>query len=149
MVFKNVFFGGLHLDLEGDMEGVSTKSKLRMKASTKDGVFEASFYSNEGIKKGELSGNYTDELFYRDNATGKTISIWKAKQPLSNAYYQYQYNLFAIQMNHLTDEMKNYIAPTDSRYRGDIRNYEEGQMEKAEVEKCKIEVRQRLVRKRI
>lgn len=57
------------------------------------------------------------------------------------------FNPFTLLINHLDDELKEYLPPTDSRLRGDIREYENGNIDQAEVEKVNIEVRQRLVRK--
>lgn len=45
--------------------------------------------------------------------------------------------------------MEPFIAPTDSRWRGDIRLYEQDKLEEAEAEKIRIEVRQREQRKLI
>jgi len=44
-----------------------------------------------------------------------------------------------ILLNYKNDEMKMTISPTDSRFRGDLRLYEEGLIDEADVEKTKIE----------
>lgn len=54
---------------------------------------------------------------------------------------------FTLIVNHYSDDMKGIIPHTDSRYRMDIKCYELGQIDQAEVEKNAIELRQRLVRK--
>ena len=43
--------------------------------------------------------------------------------------------------------MKGHISPTDSRYRGDMRFYEEGKVDEADEEKIRVEVKQRKSRK--
>ena len=43
--------------------------------------------------------------------------------------------------------MEGVVAPTDSRWRGDVRFFEEGDLEEAETKKCEIEIQQRKVRK--
>ena len=50
-------------------------------------------------------------------------------------------------MNFKSDQMKGYISPTDSRWRSDLRLYEEGDIEESENQKELIENRQRYVRK--
>lgn len=74
-------------------------------------------------------------------------TIWTIPALLDNAYMQYMFNQFTLLVNYYSKEMKGYIPHTDSRYRGDIRCYEEGEIDQAEIEKTNIEVRQRLVRK--
>lgn len=53
----------------------------------------------------------------------------------------------AIMMNYINEEMRNQISPTDSRFRNDIRFYEEGHIEQADAEKLAIETEQRRKRK--
>ena len=50
-------------------------------------------------------------------------------------------------MNFKSPEMEGHIPRTDSRWRSDLRFYEEGNIDESEVEKVKIEQRQRRVRK--
>ena len=47
----------------------------------------------------------------------------------------------------MSDEMKRYIAPTDSRLRQDLRLYEEGHIEEADTLKFQTEEDQRRTRK--
>lgn len=75
--------------------------------------------------------------------TGKTEKLWENGPLVNNAYMQYFYSPWSILMNHITPEMKGAIAPTDSRLRSDIRTYENGEIDKSEDEKNKIEGRQR------
>jgi hypothetical protein len=42
-------------------------------------------------------------------------------------------------MNYVNPDMEGYIPKTDSRYRGDLRHYEEGRFDEAENEKNLIE----------
>jgi hypothetical protein len=48
---------------------------------------------------------------------------------LENAYMQYYYNKQSLLMNYKHPGMAGYIAPTDSRFRGDLRLYEDGHIE--------------------
>ena len=45
--------------------------------------------------------------------------------------------------------MVGTVAPTDSRFRGDQRLFEEGEVEEAEIEKVEIEKQQRRIRKKV
>ena len=50
-------------------------------------------------------------------------------------------------MNYMNQEMRSCISPTDSRFRNDIRFYEEGKIDEADAEKLAIETEQRRKRK--
>lgn len=60
-----------------------------------------------------------------------------------------RYNLtsFAITLNELTPGLKEKLPPTDSRLRPDQRHLENGEYELANVEKLRLEQRQRQSRK--
>lgn len=45
----------------------------------------------------------------------------------------------SVLMNYKSKEMEGYVPRTDSRWRTDLRLYEEDKIEEAEAEKLKIE----------
>jgi hypothetical protein len=59
----------------------------------------------------------------------------------------YGFTRFAIELNEITEDQKNELPPTDTRNRPDQRCLEEGKVEKAELEKHRIEEMQRTRRK--
>ena len=59
----------------------------------------------------------------------------------------FQFNLLSVNMNFKSDEMEGTIAPTDTRFRNDMRLYEEGKVDEADEEKIRLEVKQRKARK--
>jgi hypothetical protein len=63
----------------------------------------------------------------------------------SNLYYGF--TRFAIELNEFTEDLKDQLPPTDSRFRPDQRQLENGSVEKAELEKHRIEDMQRTRRK--
>ena len=89
----------------------------------------------------ELSGSWLDQISVTDLESGDTEQLWKEIPLLDNAYMQYYYNRQSVLMNYKSPEMASHIAPTDSRFRGDLRLYEEGHIEQADAEKLKIEVK--------
>ncbi|XP_078155381.1 oxysterol-binding protein-related protein 1B-like isoform X4 [Carex rostrata] len=72
--------------------------------------------------------------------------LWKRSKP---AKYPTRYNFtrFAITLNELTPELKEKLPPTDSRLRPDQRSLENGEYDKANSEKLRLEQRQRQARK--
>ncbi|XP_042973542.1 oxysterol-binding protein-related protein 1C-like [Carya illinoinensis] len=71
--------------------------------------------------------------------------LWKRSKP---SEYPTRYNLtrFAITLNELTLGLKEKLPPTDSRLRPDQRYLENGEYEKANAEKLRLEQRQRQAR---
>jgi oxysterol-binding protein 1 len=59
----------------------------------------------------------------------------------------YRLNDYALNLNHLDDELAEKLPPTDTRFRPDIRAFENGYYEQAEVEKKRLETNQRERRK--
>lgn len=56
-------------------------------------------------------------------------------------------NDIALNLNHIDDELSQHLPPTDSRFRPDMRAFENGDFELAEVEKKRLENAQRERRK--
>jgi len=47
--------------------------------------------------------------------------------------------MYSMQLNHLPDSLRQKIAPSDSRFRTDMRAWEEGEHKLAEKEKNRLE----------
>jgi hypothetical protein len=73
------------------------------------------------------------------------------KQQIPNLFFgekkQYGFNLLACQINYLTDNLKSYLPPTDTRLRPDLSFWEAGNIEKANKWKAIVEDNQRKRRK--
>uniref|UniRef100_T2M5M8 Oxysterol-binding protein n=1 Tax=Hydra vulgaris TaxID=6087 RepID=T2M5M8_HYDVU len=72
---------------------------------------------------------------------------WKVKSKPKCSAEMYNMTEFAMGLNELLPEHENVIAPTDSRYRLDMRCLENGDIEGAAAEKQKLEEAQRERRK--
>ncbi|CAH8275706.1 unnamed protein product [Arabidopsis lyrata] len=108
-----------------------------------------------GQKAATIFGKWDDSLYY---VAGDGISKSKVSDPASNASLLWKrtkpppnvtrYNLtsFAITLNELTPGLQEILPPTDSRLRPDQRHLENGEYEKANLEKQRLERRQRMSR---
>ncbi|XP_006286273.2 oxysterol-binding protein-related protein 2A isoform X2 [Capsella rubella] len=108
-----------------------------------------------GQKAATIFGKWDDSLYY---VSGDGISKTKVSDPASNASLLWKrtrpppnvtrYNLtsFAITLNELTPGLQEILPPTDSRLRPDQRHLENGEYEKANLEKQRLERRQRMSR---
>nr|XP_029123098.1 oxysterol-binding protein-related protein 2A isoform X6 [Elaeis guineensis] len=110
-----------------------------------------------GTKVATLMGKWDDSMYYTIDDFSKTrgcIStqdstlLWKRSKPPPNPT-RYNLSSFAITLNELTPEfqIKEKLPPTDSRLRPDQRYLENGEYEKANAEKQRLERRQRMSRK--
>ncbi|KAL2893172.1 Oxysterol-binding protein-related protein 1C [Bienertia sinuspersici] len=80
------------------------------------------------------------------DAASEAQLLWRRSKP---PRFPTRYNLtrFAITLNELTPGLKEKLPPTDSRLRPDQRYLENGEYEKANAEKLRLEQRQRQARK--
>ncbi|XP_075522907.1 oxysterol-binding protein-related protein 2A isoform X4 [Primulina tabacum] len=106
-----------------------------------------------GRKVARLLGKWDESLYFNHgDGTGnsKDLSdsslLWKKNdQPLNMT--RYNLTSFAITLNELMAGLKEKLPPTDSRLRPDQRHLENGEYDKANAEKLRLEMRQRMSRK--
>ncbi|KAJ8511695.1 hypothetical protein OPV22_002129 [Ensete ventricosum] len=72
--------------------------------------------------------------------------LWKRNKPPPDPT-RYNLTSFAITLNEITSDLKGKLPPTDSRLRPDQRHLENGEYEKANSDKLRLERRQRMSRK--
>ncbi|XP_062074072.1 oxysterol-binding protein-related protein 2A [Humulus lupulus] len=106
-----------------------------------------------GKKVATIFGKWDDSMYYvngdRGNSTKDCSSssdaslLWKRTMPPVNLT-RYNLTSFAITLNELTEGLQEKLPPTDSRLRPDQRHLENGEYEKANAEKQRLEKRQRM-----
>ncbi|XP_078155740.1 oxysterol-binding protein-related protein 2B-like isoform X1 [Carex rostrata] len=110
-----------------------------------------------GAKAATLTGRWDDSIYCTVNddasisnscasAQQNTALLWKKSEPPENPT-RYNLTSFAITLNEITPDLKEKLPPTDSRLRPDQRYLENGEYEKANGEKLRLERRQRMSRK--
>ncbi|XP_021674319.2 oxysterol-binding protein-related protein 2A isoform X1 [Hevea brasiliensis] len=109
-----------------------------------------------GKKVATLFGKWDDSMYYTEgdgssktkdfNSSSSATLLWKSTKPPPNVT-RYNLTSFAITLNELTPGLKEKLPPTDSRLRPDQRHLENGEYEKANAEKQRLEKRQRMSRK--
>ncbi|KAJ3681875.1 hypothetical protein LUZ60_014448 [Juncus effusus] len=111
---------------------------------------------SSGQKTATLSGKWDDSMYcsinddaltsapaQQNNNNNNTTLLWRKNEPSANPT-RYNLSSFAITLNELTQELKEKLPPTDSRLRPDQRYLENGEYEKANAEKLRLEKRQRM-----
>ncbi|EON67585.1 hypothetical protein W97_06953 [Coniosporium apollinis CBS 100218] len=94
-----------------------------------------------------LIGKWTDHLnLTRSGAdTGKTI--WSVGALVDDPAQHFGFTTFAASLNEITPVEENELPPTDSRLRPDQRAAENGDLDRAEALKARLEERQRARRR--
>ncbi|CAN6283989.1 unnamed protein product [Urochloa humidicola] len=112
----------------------------------------------DGTKVANLTGKWDESVHcvigddaskvksHGSHHTAGTTLLWKKNEPPANPT-RYNLSSFAITLNELTPDLKEKLPPTDSRLRPDQRHLENGEYEKANAEKLRLETRQRMARK--
>ncbi|XP_022861850.1 oxysterol-binding protein-related protein 2B-like isoform X2 [Olea europaea var. sylvestris] len=103
-----------------------------------------------GKKFATLFGKWDESMYFvNGDGSGKVKDksdaslLWK-KNELPLNLTRYNLTSFAITLNELTPGLKEKLPPTDSRLRPDQRHLENGEYDKANSEKLRLEMRQRM-----
>ncbi|TFJ95645.1 zinc finger CCCH domain-containing protein 11A [Platysternon megacephalum] len=124
----NIIVGKLWIDQSGDIEIVNHKSKDKCQLK----FTPYSYFSRDVPRK--VTGVVTD-------ADGKAHYVMSGTENAENMYF---FSDLALTLN----ESEERVAPTDSRLRPDQRLMENGKWDEANVEKQRLEEKQRAVRRR-
>lgn len=94
MFFKNLFFGGMYIDMGGDCACISMKTGCKAKlilhqkvSDQENSRITTEVFDSNGKKQAELSGSWLDEVNFRDLNSGKTEKFWEAGPLVENAYF--------------------------------------------------------------
>ncbi|XP_010529486.1 PREDICTED: oxysterol-binding protein-related protein 2A-like isoform X2 [Tarenaya hassleriana] len=161
----NIILGKLYCDHHGVMEirgnrQYSCTLKFKEQSILDRNPHQVNGFVEDvnGKKAATIFGKWDDSIYY---AVGDGISktkvadptvndslLWKRTKPPPNLT-RYNLTSFAITLNELTPglQIKEKLPPTDSRLRPDQRHLENGEYEKANGEKQRLERRQRMSRK--
>ena len=156
MFLRNVVMGEKYVEPVGTMNVVndSTGAKATVEFRSK-GMFggrgedvQVETYSAEGVHTGSsLSGTWTGGLRIVEAGKAAGVEIWKAGPLAENATQAYGLTAFAASLNEITPVEKGKLPPTDSRLRPDQRLAEQGDLDKAEEWKVRLEEAQRARRR--
>ncbi|CDR47831.1 CYFA0S38e00364g1_1 [Cyberlindnera fabianii] len=93
-------------------------------------------------------GNWTSEVYLKNlNEAKISTKIYVASELLRDESSRWGFSVFASNLNEITAIEQGKIPVTDSRFRPDVRAYENGDIKSAETLKLEIEQRQRERRK--
>jgi hypothetical protein len=167
----NLIVGKLWIDHYGDMvvknHRTGDQCVLTFKQRTWTGknahVIVGKAVDASGNEHFELSGTWNEKLLCRptsssandnndapDTSSSKikgTTVLWKRKPLSEDAGKWFNQTEFAMTLNQIWPGMDKDVCPTDSRLRPDQRAMEDGDYDKASLEKSRLEDKQRKARK--
>jgi oxysterol-binding protein-related protein 3/6/7 len=94
-----------------------------------------------------LQGTWIQSLRLTENGNVRDTTIWSAGSLVDNSPKHYGMTTFAASLNEITEVEKDKLPPTDSRLRPDQRALEDGNYDKAEELKTRLEEQQRVRRR--
>lgn len=154
-IANNIIIGTLYLDLGGTTTCVCPQTGVKVEINHKErGMFsrgafiiDGNVFDANGKKVYRIHGHWNSEVKLTNLQTKEESVIWEVAPPPENHVDQFGFTSFAINLNNLTPRLKEKIAPTDSRYRPDLRLFEEGNIDEGAQEKNRLEEKQREARK--
>ncbi|KAI4315279.1 hypothetical protein L6164_028108 [Bauhinia variegata] len=159
----NLIFGKIYCDHHGNMDirgnrQYSCRLKFKEQSIIDRNPHQVHGFVEDvtGKKIATLFGKWDESMYYINGDYGSmkpkgfpssdASLLWKRTMPPTNLT-RYNMTSFAITLNELTPGLKEKLPPTDSRLRPDQRYLENGEYEKANMEKQRLEKRQRMSRK--
>lgn len=149
---RNLLAGNKYLEHVGELTVTNEESGQRAVIEFKEGNMWGSsssrnqvsgtIYDEKGKKVTTLKGKWSDNLaLVKDDDNYQ--QLWEANEMPDNAEKYYGFTYFAMSLNEMTKDIEGKLPPTDSRLRPDQRAFEEGDVDKAEELKAKLEGQQR------
>ncbi|KAG8002838.1 Oxysterol-binding protein-related protein 2 [Nibea albiflora] len=136
-----------------DPQAYEAHKKSERKGDNKKHKNHSSSYNEQYSFQEELDGAENDDADDMPDVQ-ETVSVvpgstllWRIDSRPAHSATMYNFTNFAMSLNELGPGMEATLAPSDCRFRPDIRAMENGNMEEASREKERLEEKQRAARK--
>jgi hypothetical protein len=149
---RNVIAGEKYLEPTGTMTIVSETTGAKAVCTFKAGGMFAGRSEEVSIQcfdqRGSLlptgaQGKWTSDLQFTSNGAPTGKPCWHVGDLVDTPSRHYGFTSFAASLNQITSIEERKLPPTDSRLRPDQRAAEDGDMDRAEALKARLEERQR------
>ncbi|OMH81017.1 Oxysterol-binding protein-like protein [Zancudomyces culisetae] len=121
-------------------------SAFNEKDAVDDTFINSSLETNISSYPRACVGSATGEHANAFRFPKKPFVLWK-KNPSPPVPIGYNLTEFAASLNYIPDHLKKYLCPTDSRFRPDQKCMESEDYDRADIEKNRLEEKQRAVRR--
>lgn len=159
IICGNIFMGSRYVEPQGqgviqceqtgDIAEVNFKTRGWTKSAKDENFVQVVVKNGMGKACYSIEGKYTEKLIATDLQSGEQWVLFNAPQKPEDHARMYNMNLFALQLNVLSDDLRKLLPPTDCRLRGDIQHWDQADLQAAEQEKKRLEVNQRQRRAKV
>ncbi|KAJ3083404.1 hypothetical protein HK102_001098 [Quaeritorhiza haematococci] len=155
---RNIFSSSRYLEHYGQLKVTNHTTGYYAQVTFKEsGYFSSAkneivgaVYNSKGEKLLSIGGRWDESLNkFKDSSPNNLQVIWRARPAPPNHQEMYGFTQFALELNELTPDLEGMLPNTDTRYRPDQRMYEQGRADEAELEKQRLEQKQRDYRKEL
>lgn len=153
---RNVIAGEKYVEPTGTMAIISETTGAKAICTFKAGGMFAGRSEDVSIQVFDPTGNvlplgaqgkWTEKLELTNNGQPASKTIWKVGALVDKPAAHWGFTSFAAALNQITPIEDRKLPPTDSRLRPDQRAHEEGEIDRAEALKARLEERQRARRR--
>lgn len=149
-LLKNIIAGEKYTEPSSSMTISSSTGQKAVVEFKQGGMFSGrsedltikAMDSNNKTLPSEVTGTWTEKLTLKLNGSSPQ-TVWNCGSLVSNFNKKYGFTEFAASLNEMTSIEEGKLAPTDSRFRPDLKEYEIGNIEELELLKLKLEQDQR------
>ncbi|GAQ82863.1 hypothetical protein KFL_001270060 [Klebsormidium nitens] len=156
----NVLIGKMWLDQHGELvvknlsTGDTSRTKFLKPSGKEDSAISGKVYNARGELQWTLTGSFMRDMYAtpepgKPEGLVRPFQVWKANPPVEDSFSQYGMTQFAITLNEITPQLALELPPTDSRLRPDQRALEDGEHDRSNEEKARLEEKQRATRKEL
>ncbi|KAJ4476763.1 oxysterol binding protein [Lentinula aciculospora] len=146
---RNLMVGTKYLEHVGKLtiENVNGRDKCVLEFKQNGYWGEINLVSGQvhnasGKVTSQLEGKWDAHLSQAVDASHFTL-LWRAHPWPKHTHDYYGFTSFSMTLNEITPDIAEKLPATDSRYRPDVRALEEGDIDRAEAEKVRVEEMQR------
>ena len=137
-LIKGLIIGDIDIEYTNDiiiqcLNNEEFKSVIKFQEN-KENNFIGKVYKNNEILY-IIKGNYRKFIYFTDNNEQNKINLININEEIfyeNNKDKDYFIPSFSYNLNYLTENLENVLPPTDSRFRPDLREYENGNSSIAE-----------------
>ena len=146
-LLKGILINKLHYDYNGEVTITSPDypdivcTVQYLANNDEEGGIEGKITKGEDNVIYNIEGNWKKEIYITDakNENKKILFTVKEEDFFKNSLDRYIIPQYCCNLNYLTDELKNVLPVTDTRFRPDQKEYEIGSTEKSQEIKKDIE----------
>jgi hypothetical protein len=148
-LYRNLMMGTKYLEHIGEMVIQNTTTGTRCALEFQEAgywsppnVIKGTLHVPSGKQEAALEGKWDEQLARKLDESHLQV-LWRIAPFPKNSRELYGFTSFGITLHEITPDLADKLPPTDSRLRTDVTALENGDLDRAETEKNRIEEAQR------